>query len=111
MEPKVKTSQNVDIVTEKESEKETNTRKLLNIIGLFLFGGMALMNVTNPLPERELTKESLLFIGGSAILYYVLLNIYFIGPIGRRIVFIFITLFVCFSMFMAFYLAVNTTAH
>ncbi|MBM7583958.1 hypothetical protein JOC86_000495 [Bacillus pakistanensis] len=107
MEPNVQTSQNVEFVT----KKEVSMRKLLNIIGIFIFGGLAITNVTNPLLSSELTREFLLFIGGTAIIYYFLVNIYFIGQIGRKIVLIILSLLVCFSIFMAFYLATNSIPH
>lgn len=107
METNVQTSQNVEIVT----KKEMSMSKLSNIIGIFIFGGLALTNVTNPLYSSELTKEFLLFIGGSAIIYYFLVNIYFIGQIGRKIVFTILILIGCFSIFMAFYLGTNSVPH
>ncbi|MGY6209504.1 hypothetical protein ACXEO8_05975 [Cytobacillus firmus] len=107
MEPNVQMSQSVEIVTKKEVSK----RKLLNIIGIFIFGGLALTNVTNPLPSSDYTKEFLLFIGGSAIIYYFLVNIYFIGQIGRNIVYTTLILLGCFSIFMAFYIATNSIPH
>lgn len=107
METNVQTSQNVEIVT----KKEVSMRKLLNIIGIFIFAGLALTNVTTPLPSSEDTKEFLLFIVGSAIIYYFLVNIYFIGQIGRKIVFTILILLGCFSIFMAFYLGTNSVPH
>ncbi|PWW28891.1 hypothetical protein DFO73_105128 [Cytobacillus oceanisediminis] len=76
----VQTSQNVEIVP----KKEVSLRKLLNIIGIFIFGGLALTNVTNPLPSNDLPKEFLLFITGNAIIYFFLVCIYFIGDYGER---------------------------
>ncbi|PMC33918.1 hypothetical protein CJ195_26080 [Bacillus sp. UMB0899] len=86
-------------------------RKLLNIIGTFIFAGLAFSNVTTPLPSSEDTKEFLLFIVGSAIIYYFLVNIYFIRQIGRMIVFTILSLLGCFSIFMAFYLGTNSVPH
>jgi len=103
----VKTSQNVEIVT----IKEVSMRKLLNIIGMFIFCGLALSIITTPISSSEDTKEFLLFIVGSAIIYYFLVNIYFIGQLGRRIVFTILILLCCFSIFMAWYLATNSTPH
>lgn len=100
MEPHVQKSRNV-------TKKEIDMRKALNIIGIFIFGGSALTNVTNPLPSSEYTKEFLLFIVGSAIIYYSLVSSYFIGKIGRKIVFTILILLGCFSVFMAFYLTTN----
>ncbi|MFD1780823.1 hypothetical protein ACFSFW_19405 [Fredinandcohnia salidurans] len=107
METNVQTSQNVEIAT----SKEISMRKLLNIIGIFIFSGLALTNITSPLPSSDYTKEFLLFIGGIAIIYYLLVNTYFLGQIGRKIVFTILILLGCFSVFMAFYLATNSVAH
>jgi len=107
LETNVQTSRNVKIVT----KKEISMRKLLNILGIFVFCGLALSNMTNPLPSSDDTKEFLLFIGGSAIIYTLLVNIYFIGQIGRKVVFTILILLGCFSVFMAFYLANNSIPH
>ena len=107
METNVQTTQDVKIVT----KKEISMRKLLNIIGIIIFCGLALSNVTNPLPSSDDTKEFLLFIGGSASIYYLLVNIYFIGQIGRKIVFTILIFLGCFSVFMTFYLANNPIPH
>ena len=107
METNVLTSQNVEIVI----KKEISMRKLLNIMGIFIFGGLALTNVTNPLHSSDYIKEFFLVIAGSAFIYYFLVNIYFIGEIGRKIVFTILILLGCFSIFMAFYLATNSIPH
>lgn len=107
METNVQTAQNVEIV----SKKEVSMRKVLNIIGTFIFVGLALSNVTTPLPSNEDIIEFLLFIVGSAIIYYFLVNIYFIGQIGRKTVFTILILLGCFSIFMAFYLGNNSLPH
>ncbi|WP_240390570.1 hypothetical protein [Bacillus sp. Y1] len=107
METNVQTSQNTVIVV----KKELSMRRLLNMIGIFIFGGLSLTNVTNPLPSSYFTKEFLLFIGGSAITYYLMVNIYFLGQIGRKLVFTMLILLGCFSMFMIFYLSTNSIPH
>lgn len=107
METNVQTSQNAVIV----AKKEASMRRILNIIGIFIFGGLALTNVTNPLPSINYTKEFLLFIGGSTITYYLMVYIYFIGQFGRRLVFTMLILLGCFSMFMIFYLSTNSIPH
>lgn len=107
MESNVQTSQNTVIV----AKKEASMRRLLNIIGIFIFGGLSLTNLTNPLPSNNYTKEFLFFIGGSAITYYLIVNIYFIGQIGRKIVFITLILLGFISMFMIFYLSTNSIPH
>lgn len=107
METNVQMSPKVEIVT----KKEVSIRKLLNIIGIFIFAGLALSNVTTPLASSEDTKEFLLFIVGSAIIYYFLVIIYFKGQIGRKIVFTILILIGCFSIFMASYLWTNSVPH
>lgn len=96
---------------EVETEKEVSMRKLLNIIGIFIFGGLALTNVTNPLSSSALIKEFLLFIGGTAIIYYFLVNIYFIGNIGSKIVVTILILLGFFSIYMAFSLVTTSLPH
>ena len=93
---------------EVETGKEVSIRKFLNIIGIFTFGGLALTNVTNPLSSSGLTKEFLLFIGGTTIIYYFLVNIYFIGHIGSKIVVTILILLGCFSIYMVFSLATTS---
>ncbi|MCK1999112.1 hypothetical protein MPH47_18110 [Psychrobacillus psychrodurans] len=100
-------SQNVEIA----SKEEGSTKKLLNILGIFIFGGLALSNVTNPLPSSKSTIEFLLFIGVSAVVYYFLVIIYFIGQIGRKIFFTILILLSCFSIYMVFYLTINSIPH
>jgi hypothetical protein len=53
LETNIQTSQNVEV----EMKKEMSMKKLLNIIGIFIFGGLALTNLTNPLPSCDYTKE------------------------------------------------------
>lgn len=107
METNVQTSRNVRVVT----KQEVNMRKLLNIIGIFIFAGLALTNLTNPLPSFDYTIEFLLFIVGTAITYYILVNVYFIGEIGRRVVLTILFVIGSFSIFMAVYLANNSVSH
>jgi uncharacterized membrane protein len=64
LETNVQTSQNIEIVT----KEEVSVRRLLNIVGLFIFGGLLYSNVTNPLPSSYYTEEFLLFIGGVLLL-------------------------------------------
>ncbi|MGM0864515.1 MAG: hypothetical protein ACQEWF_07565 [Bacillota bacterium] len=107
METNFQTSQNVQVVT----KKEVSMRKLLNILGLFIFAGTALTNITTPLPSANYTKQFLYCIVGSAFIYYLLVNIYFTGQIGRKVVLIILFLLGCFSIFMAIYLATNPVSH
>ncbi|WP_456274838.1 hypothetical protein [Bacillus sp. AK031] len=107
METNVQTSQTVRVVT----KQEVSMRKLLNIIGLFIFAGLALTNLTNPLSSTDYTKEFLLFIAVSAITYYFLVNVYFIGEIGRKVALTMLFVLGSFSIFMAIYLATNPVSH
>lgn len=107
MENNVQTFHSVEIV----SRKEISTKKLLNILDVFIFGGLALTNVTNPLPSIEEMKEFLLCIAGIAIIYYFLVNIYVIGGLWRVFFYATLVLLSCFILFMAFYLSVNSIPH
>lgn len=107
MQTNLQTSHKVEVVT----NNVVSIRKLLNIIGIFIFSGLALTNVTNPLSSSEYTKEFLLFISGSAIIYYLLVNTYTVGQIGKKIVLIILILLGCFSIYMVFYVAANSIPH
>ncbi|TDL76208.1 hypothetical protein E2R53_20755 [Peribacillus frigoritolerans] len=85
-------------------------RKLLNLIGGFIFGGSAFTSVTNPIPSNEY-KEFLLFILGSAIIYYFLVNIYFLGGFRRKVFYLSLIFLAGFSIFMTFYLATHSMTH
>ena len=90
------TSQNVEIVT----QKERSLSKLFNVLGIFIFGGLALTILTTPLYE---IKNFLFFIFGSAFIYYILVNIYFIGGIWRKIFYTILILLIGFSFYMIYY--------
>ncbi|QFT89801.1 hypothetical protein FIU87_14150 [Bacillus sp. THAF10] len=107
MKSSFQTTQKEEVVT----QKEVNIRKLLNIIGLFIFSGIALTYLTTSLPKTDCTKEYLYFLVGGAITYYVLLNIYHIGHTGRKVVLITLFLLGCFSIFMAYYSLNNPVSH
>jgi len=92
-------------------KQEVGVRKLLNIIGVFIFGGLALTNVSNPLPSSDYTRQFMLFIVGSTMIYYFLVNIYFIGKVGKKIVFTILILLGSVSMIIAFYLSTNSCTH
>lgn len=99
MKTEMQTSQKVEI----ERNPESDLKKGLNIVGIFIFAGLALTTVTNPMPAKYL-KEYLLFIGGSAIIYYFFLNIYFIGGIWRKVFYAILAVLGIVSMSMAIYL-------
>lgn len=107
LETNTQMSQNVETVT----ENGMSIRKLLNVAGIFIFGGLAITNLTNPLQSSELAKEFLLFISGSSAIYYLLINVYFIGVVGRKIVISLLILLGCFSVYMAFHLTIYPLAH
>jgi hypothetical protein len=102
----LKTSKNVEGTT----KEVMSIRKLLNIIGLFIFGGIALTSVTNPIPSDKI-KGFILFTVGSASIYYLLVNIYFTGRKGRMIFFTILILLGAISLIMAYYLATLLVAH
>ncbi|URM32641.1 hypothetical protein LLY41_20265 [Cytobacillus firmus] len=95
----------------KNDKKEVSLKNLLYGIGLFIFGGMALTNVTTPLPSKEETKEFLLFIFGCALIYYFLVSIYYIGEFWRKVFYASLILLCGLSLFMAIYLAMHSIPH
>lgn len=95
----------------KDDKREVSLKNLLYGIGLFIFGGMALTNVTTPLPSKEETKEFLLFIFGSALIYYFLVSIYYIGGLWRKVFYAILILLFLFSIFMVFYLITHSIPH
>jgi hypothetical protein len=102
----LKSSKNVEGTT----QEGMSIRKLLNILGLFIFGGIALTNVTNPIPSDKI-KGFILFTVGSASIYYLLVNIYFTGRKGRMIFYTILILLGAISLLMAYYLATHSVAH
>ncbi|HZH59020.1 MAG TPA: hypothetical protein VEY70_05525 [Metabacillus sp.] len=121
METNVQTTQNINIVT----KKEMNIRRLLNGIGVFIFAGLFLSIVTIPISingqleffiNEELKmdgkhlKEFSIFTTLSAIIYFILVNIYFIGRTWRKVFFTALFLILCFSLFMVIYLINYPTA-
>ena len=80
-------------------------------IGLFIFGGLALTNVTAPLPLKESTKEFLLFIFGCVLIYYFLVSFYFIGGLWRKVIYAILILLCGFSILMVFYLITHSIPH
>lgn len=105
LETNVNTTKNVRTVRADDS----SLKKILNIIGLFIFGGMALTSVTNPMPTDYMI-EYLLFIAGSALIYYFLVNIYFLGQMWRKVFYAVIIVLGVGSLSMVFYL-VNHSSH
>ena len=83
------------------SVKEFTVRKVLNGYGVFLFLGLLLSIFTH---EIEDTNGFLLFILILSVLYFVMLNLYFINDFGRIMVYGMMGAIAFFSLFMVFYL-------
>lgn len=92
------------------SEEEVSLRKVLNAIGIFIFGGLALTIVTNPITHDEI-MNFLLFIFSSALICFFLVNIYFLEGLWRYVFYASIILISGFSIFMIFYLSTNSIPH
>lgn len=89
-------------------EVETELKKVMNIIGIFIFGGLALTSVTNPMPTDYMI-EYLLFIAGSALIYYFLVNVYFLGQSWRKVFYGVIIVLGVGSLVMAWLLLSQST--
>jgi hypothetical protein len=92
-------------------KREGSMKNLFYGIGLFIFGGLALTNVTAPLPLKEETKEFLLFIFGSALIYCFLVSIYYVGTFWRKVFYTMLILLFLFSIIMVFYLITHSIPH
>lgn len=92
-------------------KREVSLKNLLYGIGLFIFGGMALTNVTTPLSSKEETKEFLLFIFGSSLIYYFLVSIFYISGLWRKVFYAILILLFLVSIFMFFYLISHSIPH
>ncbi|MFS0861161.1 hypothetical protein [Fredinandcohnia sp. 179-A 10B2 NHS] len=83
-------------------KKQRTVRTVLNISGVLIFLGLALSIFTMPLTLNEnkeiyfnhdyklkpsYLKEFIVFIVGSAIVYFSLVNLFFLERIGKRIVY------------------------
>ncbi|MEG9295212.1 hypothetical protein V6B33_02015 [Mangrovibacillus sp. Mu-81] len=100
------------------AEKEYSLRTVLNMMGIVIFGGILLQSLTVPIvldgngefsqiEEIKMSAgkfvEFFLFTLGCGIIYYFLVNVYFMGKKWRRIFFISITLLAFFSIYMVFF--------
>lgn len=83
-------------------------RTVLNIYGVFLFLGLIVSIFTHEIKD---VSGFLFFIAISSVLYFLLLNLYFISDLGRKVVYITVAAIGLFSLFMAFYLQINPAAH
>ncbi|WP_060674889.1 hypothetical protein [Rossellomorea vietnamensis] len=123
MELNYKTSPNYQAVPRKQYTVRT---VVLNIMGIVFFGGLLLQSVTLPISlnsSGELSHieeikmsasdflEYALFTLGCGILYYFLVNIYFLGEKWRKVFFIIIALLGFFSIYMVFYLLLHPPSH
>jgi hypothetical protein len=108
------------------AEKEYSLRTVLNIMGVVIFGGILLQSLTIPImlegnggfsqiEEIKMSTgefvEFIWFTFGCGMIYYFLVNIYFIGGNWRRVFFVSITLLGFFSIFMVFYLLQHPLSH
>lgn len=85
--------------------REPSMKNLLMLFGILLIGGSALTARTNPLPPNE-RIEFLLFLAIIAGIYYLLLGLYFLGGLWRKLFFILLLTAGILCIFMSFYLAV-----
>lgn len=94
--------------TETDVPKEITTQKVLNLYGIFLFLGLILSIFTHGIED---INRFLLFILISSVLYFLMLNLYFVSDLGRKVVFGMMGAIALFSLFMVFYLQINPAAH
>ncbi|MDQ0859719.1 hypothetical protein [Bacillus sp. V2I10] len=122
METNIQTSKSVEPVI----KKEVSLRTILNVLGIFIIGGLIFTIVTGPVSLNEKMefyineelkmdgkelKEFMPFTFGSAVIYYFLVNIYFIGRLWRKVFFTTLILLTGLSLYMVFYLITNSTPH
>lgn len=115
MEVNPQKSTDIEIVTEKNIE----LRAVLNWLGIIIFLGCLLTILTMPfslnraleisqneeiIMSPKKIKELLLFVFGSAIVYFFLVNFYFMGRMWRKIFFVSLILFIIFSLCMVVFL-------
>lgn len=94
--------------TEADTPKEITVQKVLNLYGIFLFLGLILSIFTHGIKD---INGFLIFILISSVLYFFMLNLYFVSDFGRKVVFGMIGAIALFSLFMVFYLQINPAAH
>ncbi|MGE6415127.1 hypothetical protein ACQKDD_13250 [Planococcus kocurii] len=94
--------------TEADIPKEITVQKVLNLYGIFLFLGLILSIFTHGIED---INGFLIFILISSVLYFFMLNLYFVSGFGRKVVFGMIGAIALFSLFMVFYLQINPAAH
>ncbi|MBF6634421.1 MAG: hypothetical protein ITG06_10125 [Planococcus sp. (in: Bacteria)] len=84
-----------------ENPKAFSVRKVLNWYGVFLISGLLLSIFTHEIAD---TNGFLLFILIIGVLYFMMLNLYFISDFGRTMVVGMMGAIALFSLFMVFYL-------
>ncbi|MEA3322537.1 MAG: hypothetical protein U9Q88_21365 [Bacillota bacterium] len=100
-------------------KKELSMKNLLYIIGLFIFLGMIIMAITNPLTidpnlgiyqtEKAIIKgeklyKFVLFLLISSITYFLLVQLYFSTPKGRKVFFTILSVLAIAAPMVAIYL-------
>ncbi|WP_404458148.1 hypothetical protein [Sutcliffiella horikoshii] len=100
-------------------KKELTMKRLLNIIGLFIFLGMIIMALTNPLTidpnlgiyqiDKAVIKGKELynfaiFLLISSITYFLLVQLYFSSAIGLKVFFIVLSVLAIAAPMVAIYL-------
>ncbi|MBH9964912.1 hypothetical protein [[Bacillus] enclensis] len=106
--------------------KKNGTRRFMNSIGAVLFGGFLLQSLTVPFTIRDNGEfarieeimmgagkfmEFSLFTLVCAVIYYLLVNLYFIGEKGRRMSLIITAVLGVFSIVAAVYLIQHPLSH
>lgn len=94
--------------TETTVSKEITIQKVLNIYGIFLFIGLIIATFTHGIEDID---GSLIFILISSVLYFFMLNLFFVSDTGRKVVLGIIAAIAIFSLFMVFYLEINPATH
>lgn len=116
------TSNNVEIVT----KKKLNTKRVLNLYGLFTVIALISSIFTIPISVNEnlqlfynkellletyKVKEFLQFIFVSALFFFFLVNIYAKGKVWSKVFYVTLILLFGYSLVMAIYLVVYSMPH
>jgi len=106
-------------IQEATMKKELTMKRLINIIGLFIFLGMIIMAITNPLtidPNLGIYQTDKVVIKGkelynfaiflliSSFTYFLLVQLYFSTPKGRKVFFIVLSVLAIAAPMVATYL-------
>lgn len=116
------TSNSVEIVT----KKKLNTKRVLNLYGLFTVIALISSIFTIPISvnenlqlfyDKELlletykVKEYLQFIFGSALFFFFLVNIYAKGKVWSKVFYATLILLFGYSLVMAIYRVISSMSH